>query len=572
MKGIRMRKRTFAVLALVGLLAAAIVLSSSGASARRRPGHGLRGPATRYVVVYERGVAAEKARAEIRRLGGDIISENLAVGVATVVAPKDWFVRGSTDSSLLVGVARDRIIGWNDPDARISEDEIERVMNDLEAGPARSSAAPGDDALAPLQWGNQMIHATAAGSYAVQRGSGDVLVGIIDTGINARHPDLRRNFNRELSRNFTRDIPVIDGPCRKDPDESCQDPATVDEGGHGTHVAGTVGAAFNNLGVAGVAPKISLVNLRAGQDSGFFFLQPSVDALTYAADNGIDVVNMSYYIDPWLYNCTDNPADSPEAQAEQAAIIEATQRAVDYAHEHNVTLIGAAGNEHTDLGNPTFDDTSPDFPPESAYPRNVDNSCLDMPTEANNVLSISAVGPSGRKAYYSNYGVEQTTVSAPGGDVRDFHGTPQYESAENLVLSTYPRRLAVQQGLVSRKLVPRIPVAVVDCRRVRPERERRCGVYVYLQGTSMAAPHATGVAALIVSSFGETTDQGMTMGPDDVLARLRSTATDVPCPSQNPFDYPDLPPEYTATCEGDATSNGFYGAGVVDALEAVTAP
>ena len=84
--------------------------------------------------------------------------------------------------------------------------------------------------------------------------------------------------------------------------------ADVDEGGHGTHVAGTVGAALNGFGIAGVAPKVDLVNIRAGQDSGYFFLQPTVNALTYAGDHGIDVVNMSFYIDPWLYNCADNPA------------------------------------------------------------------------------------------------------------------------------------------------------------------------------------------------------------------------------------------------------------------------
>ena len=57
--------------------------------------------------------------------------------------------------------------------------------------------------------------------------------------------------------------------------------------------------------MAGVAPNVRLVNLRAGQDSGYFFLQPSVDALTFAADHGVDVVNMSYFIDPWLYNCAE---------------------------------------------------------------------------------------------------------------------------------------------------------------------------------------------------------------------------------------------------------------------------
>ena len=77
--------------------------------------------------------------------------------------------------------------------------------------------------------------------------------------------------------------------------------------------------------MAGVAPKVDLVNIRAGQDSGFFLLQPSVDALTYAGDAGIDVVNMSYFIDPWLFNCRANPADSPAEQQEQRTIIEATR-------------------------------------------------------------------------------------------------------------------------------------------------------------------------------------------------------------------------------------------------------
>ena len=138
--------------------------------------------------------------------------------------------------------------------------------------------------------------------------------------------------------------------------------------------------------MAGVAPKVTLVNIRAGQDSGYFFLEESVNALTYAADIGVDVVNMSYYIDPWLYNCTNNPADTPEQQMEQWTIIEATQRALDYAWAHGVTLIGASGNSWTDLGNPTFDDSSPNFPPGSEHERNVDNSCLDLPTEGNHVL------------------------------------------------------------------------------------------------------------------------------------------------------------------------------------------
>ncbi len=223
-----------------------------------------------------------------------------------------------------------------------------------------------------------------------------------------------------MSRNFTTDIPLVDGPCGDEPDGSCNDPANVDENSHGTHVASIVGSPINDLGVAGVAPEVTLVNLRAGQDSGYFFLQPSVDALTFAADNGIDVVNMSYFIDPWLYNCRDNPADSPEAQLQQRTIIEATQRALDYAHKGGVVLVGASGNEHTDLGAETkIDEISPDYPPGSEYERTVDNKCLDLPNEGRHVMSINAIGPSTRKADYSNYGLEQSTVAAPGGFFRD---------------------------------------------------------------------------------------------------------------------------------------------------------
>ena len=137
-------------------------------------------------------------------------------------------------------------------------------------------------------------------------------------------------------------------------------PVDEDNDGHGTHVASTIGSPLNGLGMAGVAPKVDIVNIRAGQDSGFFLIQPTVDALTSAGDRGIDVVDMSFFIDPWLFNCARNPADSPASGG--AADDTATKGAVKYAHDHGVTLVAAEGNESTDLGHPTVDDTSPDFP------------------------------------------------------------------------------------------------------------------------------------------------------------------------------------------------------------------
>jgi lantibiotic leader peptide-processing serine protease len=401
-------------------------------------------------------------------------------------------------------------------------------------------------------------------------------VGIIDTGIDASHPDLNDNVNTSLSRNFTTDIPLIDGPCEEEPDASCSDPATVDEGGHGSHVAGIVGAELNGLGISGVAPNITLVNLRAGQDSGFFFLFETLEAYTYAADNGIDVVNMSFFTDPWWANCRDNPLDTLQEQQEQATIIDTSNAALNYAWSHGVTLVAAEGNEHTDLGNPTYDAISPDYPPGTAKVRNnITNACLVIPTEGAHVMSISALGPSGRKSYYSNYGLEQTTVSAPGGDRRDFFGTPQYNTPGTRILSSYPADLAMEEGLISQNFRSRNPLAVVDCVG-NPRNAANCGVYVYLQGTSMASPHVTGVAALIVSEFGTgTTAADFGMSPAAVESRLRSTATNHACPKPRLFVYPDLvgaDPNvpFEARCEGTANFNGFYGDGIANALAAVS--
>jgi subtilisin family serine protease len=528
-----------------------------------------------YVVLYERGASLNAAHAAIKRLGGRIVHENRKVGVATVRSANSRFVVLAARSRALFGAAHNRSIGYAPAQRARARDRyaLERMTAQRQsaAGNGRvqraAVAASAPEPFAGLQWDMRMIHATPEQSYRRQQGTHGVRVGIIDTGIDGTHPDIAPNFDRALSRNFTQDMPDIDGPCEH---PSCVDPVDEDDDGHGTHVAGTVGAPINGLGMAGVAPKVDLINIRAGQDSGYFFLQPSVDALTYAGDAGVDVVNMSYYIDPWLFNCSNNPADTPAQQAEQRTIVAATERALAYARRHGVTLISAEGNGNTDLGKPVVDATSPDYPADTEYEREIDNSCKSEPLEAPGVLGITSVGPSTRKAYYSDYGLEQADLSAPGGDRRDFFGTSRYNTPGNTVLAPYPKSLAVANGELNPDGTPNTPFVLADCS------QGPCAYYQYLQGTSMASPHAVGVAALVVAARGkrDRVHGGKTLSPDVVARVLKNTAQDHACPEPRTFTYPDpdLTPDYTAVCEGTTDRNGFYGEGIVDAFAASKRP
>lgn len=510
------------------------------------------GPRDReYDVVLADGVTMDEGAFAIADAGGEIIQQVRAVGVANVKAGRDFVQRARRDARIL-GVVTNRAVGL--PPA--PGEGRERPSG--ASGTRRTNT--GNDPLSDLQWDMDLIKAPQA--RGAEPGDPRVLVAVIDTGVDKSHPDLTHAYDTALSRNFVTDYPGADGPCEQ---RGCVDPVGTDPLGHGTHVAGTIVAAADGFGMVGVAPEVRLVDLRAGQDSGLFFLTPTVRALVYAADIGVDVANLSYFVDPWLYNCPNGTDDSAVERYEQRALIEGVTRAVEYAHARGVTLVAAAGNEHDDLDSPDTDVISPDFPDGAARHRRIDGSCEVLPTTLDHVIEVSSLGRDSVKADYSNHGLDHVTVTAPGGTSRLANGAggePGYQT-----LSTYPERVLRRDGEIDDAGRPRSPLVVQYCAG------STCGYYRYLTGTSMASPHAAGVAALIVSRYGKADPRRagqLTMDPLQVERVLMRTATPMDCPSPARVDYVARGDEYTATCRQDGSRTSFYGAGLVNALAAVS--
>jgi subtilisin family serine protease len=485
-------------------VAASVLALAGGSVIALPPASADTGVQSTYVVLYTAGAKSTGAQKAVESAGGTLVANYAEIGVVIARSSQSGFAAAMDRTAGVDSAVATGAFGIKSPDVAADGDT------------AAVAQATWGDSLSGAQWDMQQINVPQA--HAINAGRTSVVVGDIDTGLDFTHPDLAPNYDASRSTDCSSGAPQ---------------PLAVgnDVVGHGTHTAGTIAAAANGTGVVGVAPNVRIAGIKSSNNDGFFFPEMVICSFVWAATHGIDVTNNSYFADPWLFNCRND--------AGQRAIWNAERRAIGYAQSKGVLVVASEGNDRTDLSHPTVDVVSPDFPPDSAVERDITNACSVVPVEVPGVVGVTATGSKRLKSYYSSYGVSTADVAAPGGDrilqvIQPGGGRVLSTFSDNGVICA-PALLVVENG----------------------------AKYCYLQGTSMAAPHASGVAALILSARGD-------LSPGALSAALQQSTNALRCPTDlsiyAPFPQNSGAPQ---TCQGGTGHNSWYGSGEVDALKAV---
>jgi lantibiotic leader peptide-processing serine protease len=318
----------------------------------------------------------------------------------------------------------------------------------------------GSNPISDIQWNLKAVNAEAAFARGY-KGEG-VIVAVLDNGFYLNHPDIAPNVYSSIS--FV-------------PGEPAQF-QNYNLFGHGTHVAGIIAAADNDVGTVGIAPKARLMLIKVLEEGGFGEFGWTIQGIHYAANNGANIINMSFgallprngkFVDN---NGTPDPSDDVfynEAREVQS-IIYALNRAVAYARKKGAVTIAPAGNNHfyfTGQGQ------------VSVYP-------ADCP----GVISVSAAGPMGwgidqstslyPPAFYTNFGESLIDFSGPGGNLK-FPVDETVVTIGGITAAAWVFDLVISDEAVN-------PVTGA------PE-------YVWIAGTSMASPAVAAVAAIIAGKY-----------------------------------------------------------------------
>jgi len=269
------------------------------------------------------------------------------------------------------------------------------------------------------QWGLNKISAPEAWNVTTGNATNKIRVGIIDTGIDASHPDLKNQVNKSMSRDFTIPYPHI-------PD------AVIDKQGHGTHIAGIIGAEWNNGGIAGVNQHIELISLRAGVGR-YLDWENSANAVIYAIEKNIQILNFS----------ASGKFDDPYFK-------EAIRR-------YTGLFVCCSGNENNN------NDKEPRYPSNYDFPNHISVGASDKNDERSNWIppfwrwlmnnSASNGGATSVDLYAPGTGIYSTV---PGNKYQNMDGTsqaaPHVAGVAALIISKYPN-LAQYPALVKEAIM-----------------------------------------------------------------------------------------------------------------------